>query len=148
MLRKWFDAFKKLDPARIGELSLTTNRRPDAAIEAWTSTQGHYEAMHILQQAGVPAGAVLNIPELMSDPQLRTRGTWQMQTHPDAGTWEMEAPPWQLSRTPGEMRLPTPGFAEHNQYVFRDLLGLDDATIAGLYERRVTADEPDATLHS
>ncbi|HEX5513507.1 MAG TPA: ATP-binding protein, partial [Gammaproteobacteria bacterium] len=34
MLRKWFDAYKKLDPARIGELSLTTNRRPDAAIEA------------------------------------------------------------------------------------------------------------------
>lgn len=34
MLRKWFDAFKKLDPVRIGELSLTTNRRPDAVIEA------------------------------------------------------------------------------------------------------------------
>ncbi len=34
MLRKWFDAFKTLDPARIGEISLTTNRRPDAAIEA------------------------------------------------------------------------------------------------------------------
>lgn len=34
MLRKWFDAFKKLDPKRIGEISLTTNRRPDAAIEA------------------------------------------------------------------------------------------------------------------
>jgi hypothetical protein len=34
MLRKWFDAFQKLDPARIGELSLTTNRRPDSAMEA------------------------------------------------------------------------------------------------------------------
>ncbi|EKN4004802.1 NACHT domain-containing protein [Yersinia enterocolitica] len=34
MLRKWFDAFKQLDPARIGEISLITNRRPDAAIEA------------------------------------------------------------------------------------------------------------------
>lgn len=34
MLRKWFDAFKKLEPARIGELSLTTNRRPDSDIEA------------------------------------------------------------------------------------------------------------------
>lgn len=34
MLRKWFDAFKKLNPALIGEISLTTNRRPDAAIEA------------------------------------------------------------------------------------------------------------------
>ncbi len=34
MLRKWFDAFRKLDPARIGEISLVTNRRPDADIEA------------------------------------------------------------------------------------------------------------------
>lgn len=34
MLRKWFDAFKALDPVRTGALSLTTNRRPDADIEA------------------------------------------------------------------------------------------------------------------
>lgn len=34
MLRKWFDAFKALDPARVGVLSLTTNRQPDADIEA------------------------------------------------------------------------------------------------------------------
>ncbi|MBR7745154.1 NACHT domain-containing protein [Undibacterium baiyunense] len=34
MLRKWFDAFKALDPARTGVLSLRTNRRPDADIEA------------------------------------------------------------------------------------------------------------------
>jgi NACHT domain len=34
MLKKWFDAYRSLDPARIGELSLLTNRRPDAEIEA------------------------------------------------------------------------------------------------------------------
>lgn len=34
MLRKWFDAYRKLDAKRIGEISLTTNRRPDAAVEA------------------------------------------------------------------------------------------------------------------
>lgn len=34
MLRKWFDAFVKLDSARVGELSLKTNRRPDADIES------------------------------------------------------------------------------------------------------------------
>ncbi|WP_313606508.1 ATP-binding protein [Comamonas jiangduensis] len=34
MLRKWFDAFAALDPARVGVLSLKTNRRPDAEIEA------------------------------------------------------------------------------------------------------------------
>ncbi|WP_257217533.1 ATP-binding protein [Pseudomonas syringae] len=34
MLRKWFDAYRSLGPERIGELSLLTNRRPDAEIEA------------------------------------------------------------------------------------------------------------------
>lgn len=34
MLRKWFDAFRELDPKRIGEISLITNRQPDASIEA------------------------------------------------------------------------------------------------------------------
>jgi len=34
MLRKWFDAYKELDPTRIGDISLVTNRRPDADIEA------------------------------------------------------------------------------------------------------------------
>ncbi|MER2097797.1 MAG: NACHT domain-containing protein [Pseudomonas qingdaonensis] len=34
MLRKWFDAFKALEPARTGVLSLNTNRRPDAEIES------------------------------------------------------------------------------------------------------------------
>lgn len=34
MLRKWFDAFKALDQSRIGAVTLTTNRRPDAEIEA------------------------------------------------------------------------------------------------------------------
>lgn len=34
MLRKWFDAFVALDPARVGVISLKTNRRPDAEIEA------------------------------------------------------------------------------------------------------------------
>src|SRR4051812_43188739 len=34
MLRKWFDAFEALDPARIGIISLRTNRRPDTEVEA------------------------------------------------------------------------------------------------------------------
>jgi crotonobetainyl-CoA:carnitine CoA-transferase CaiB-like acyl-CoA transferase len=119
----------------------------DPAIEAWTSVRGHYDAMFLLQRAGVPAGAVLTVPELMADPQLRSRGEWLEQTHPDAGTWEMEAPPWRLPRTPGDARLPSPGFGDHNGYVFRDLLGLDEELIARLYAEGITADAPDEGLH-
>ena len=120
----------------------------DAIIEEWTARWGHYEAMHILQRHGVPAGAVLTIPEVMSDPQLRARGAWSEQVHPDAGTWEVETPPWNLTRTPGHARIPAPGFAEHNSYVFRDLLGLDEETIARLYADGVTADEPNVQSHT
>ncbi len=119
----------------------------DAIIAEWTAGLGHHEAMHRLQLAGVPAGAVLTVPELLSDPQLRSRGAWVEQTHPDAGTWEMESPPWRLSRTPGHIRLPAPGFGEHNSYVLRDVLQLDDAAIARLYEEGIVADAPDESLH-
>ena len=119
----------------------------DVIIGAWTAVRGHYEAMHHLQRFGVAAGAVLTIPELMADPQLRTREAWVPHTHPDAGTWEMEAPPWKLSRTPGHIRMPAPGFGQHNSYVFRDLLNLSEPEIAELYAAGVTADDPDQTLH-
>jgi len=119
----------------------------DAVIEAWTSVRGHYEVMYLLQRRGVPAGAVLTTPELLADPHLRARGAWVEHTHPDAGTWEMEAPTWKLSRTPGHIRMHAPGFGEHNSYVLRDVVGLTEAHIAELYEAGVTADTPDETLH-
>jgi len=119
----------------------------DAIIEAWTLQRGHYEAMFQLQHAGVPAGAVLTIPELVSDPHMRQRGAWTDHVHPDAGAWEMEAPPWKLSRTPGHIRMSAPGFGQHNSYVFRDLLGMSDPEVAELYASGVTADGPDESLH-
>ena len=119
----------------------------DAIIGSWTVQRGPYEAMHHLQRLGVPAGVVLTIPELLADPQLRQRGAWTLQTHPSAGTWEMENPPWRLSRTPGHIRMPAPGFGQHNSYVLRDLLNLDEDVIAGLYAAGVTADAPDESLH-
>lgn len=120
----------------------------DALIGEWTSRRGHYAAMHHLQRFGVPAGAVLTIPEMMADPQLRARGAWAPHTHTDAGTWEMETPPWGLPRTPGHVRLPAPGFGQHNSYVFRDLLHLGEDEIAALYASGVTADDPDESLHA
>ena len=136
------------DPRFIDTVARKANEDElDATIGAWTAARGHYEAMHLLQRAGVPAGAVLTIPELMADPHLRARDAWVEQTHPYAGTWEMEAPPWKLSRTPGGIRTPAPGFGQHNRYVLQELLHLDDAAIQQLYADGVTADTPDETIH-
>ena len=47
----------------------------DAEIAAWTRTVGHVEAMRRLQAAGVPAGAVMDEPNLYADEQINDRVT-------------------------------------------------------------------------
>jgi len=39
------------------------------------------------------------------------------------GELQIESCPWHLSECPTHIRLPAPGLGEHNEYVFRELLG-------------------------
>jgi crotonobetainyl-CoA:carnitine CoA-transferase CaiB-like acyl-CoA transferase len=114
----------------------------DPIISEWTAGRTHYDASAQLQAAGVPAEPVLTIPELVVDPHLRERGFWEDVTNRASGTWTMEAPAWRFSRTPAHVRLPAPVFGEHNDYVFRELLGLSDDEIAALERDGVTSREP------
>jgi crotonobetainyl-CoA:carnitine CoA-transferase CaiB-like acyl-CoA transferase len=116
-------------------------------IAAWTRERDHYAAMAELQAAGVPAGAVLTIPEVFLDPHLRARGFWEQVAHPEAGVWDMDGVAWRLRERPAHVRLPAPRFAEHNEYVYRHLLGLSDTQVAELEEAGLIAGEPDLTVH-
>lgn len=123
-------------------------RELEEPIASWTRKRSHYEAAAALQEAGVDAAPVLTIPELMNDPHLDARGFWETVAHDPAGTWRMEDPLWRFSRTPGHVRLPGPNFAEHNDYVFRTLLGLSDEEVADLKAEGVIADAPDLAVHA
>ena len=114
----------------------------DVIVSAWTTEQTHTEAAAQLQAAGVPAMPVLTIPELMADAHLAERGLWEEVAHREAGTWTMDGPLCRFERTPAHVRLPAPCFAEHNDYVLGDLLGLSDEEIAELEREGVTAREP------
>jgi crotonobetainyl-CoA:carnitine CoA-transferase CaiB-like acyl-CoA transferase len=120
----------------------------DAIVGAWTRTRSQHDAAHALQAAGIAAAPVLRIQALMANEHLRSRGFWERVSHPEAGEWDMEGPVWRMSETPAHVRLPAPMFGEHNQYVFGELLGLDDAEIAALADEGVTADRPNEGLHS
>jgi formyl-CoA transferase len=52
-----------------------------------------------------------------------------------------------MSETPGHVRVPPPAFAEHNDYVFRELLGLSAEEVAALYADSVTGDTPNWAVH-
>ena len=109
----------------------------DEIISAWTRGRAKDDAAEALQAAGMPAMAVLSVPEVFADAQLRARGFFEPHSHPVAGAWEIEAPHWRMSESPAHVRLPAPTFAEHNAYVFGELLDMDAAEVARLEQEHV-----------
>ena len=60
----------------------------------------------------------------------------------------MDGVPCRLSLTPAHVRLSAPRFGEHNDYVFRHLLGLSAEEAAELERQGVTGREPDEAIHA
>jgi crotonobetainyl-CoA:carnitine CoA-transferase CaiB-like acyl-CoA transferase len=116
----------------------------DRLIEAWTVQHDHYEVMHLLQNAGVAAGAVLSSSELLSDPHLLERGTFQCIDRALVGVHPYPIPtaPERLSRCPTKIRRPAPLLGEHNDYVLGELLGMSRKQITYLTEQQIIGSQP------
>ncbi len=95
-------------------------------VESWTAARTAEDVMAILQQAGVPAGVMATGPDLDQDPQLRHRKHFKMLDHPEMGIHAYQDSSWRFSRTPAEISR-SPLFAEHNEYVYKSILGLSQS---------------------
>ena len=109
----------------------------DRLVSAWTINLSNYEVMDILQKAGVAATPCLDLMERFSDPHYAERGTHLQIEHPATGIDIIAGIPFKLSGTPGEVRRPAPMLGQHNNYVFRELLGKPESEIAQLIEEKV-----------
>ena len=114
----------------------------DEFISAWTRQHSHIEAMHLLQKAGVPAGAAMNAPELVSDPHLADRGFFLDIEHPEAGKHRYCGLPIKFSKTPAISTRPAPCLGEHNEYVLGELLGMSEKEIKDLEEQKIISKVP------
>jgi benzylsuccinate CoA-transferase BbsF subunit len=104
-------------------------------IGDWTKDFTHYELMHKLQKAGVAAGASLSTEEMNHDPHVKERGALLELNSPKVGktlTWRS---PWKSALTASNPA--SPYFGEHNNYVFKTLLGLSDSEITKLIGEEV-----------
>ena len=97
----------------------------DAEIAAWTRTVGHVEAMRRLQAAGVPAGAVMDEPNLYADEHINDRGFFETLRHADAGEHRYPGLMWKSAAYPNRFRSPPCRLGEHNDYVYGELLALE-----------------------
>ncbi|HEY7296134.1 MAG TPA: CoA transferase, partial [Dehalococcoidia bacterium] len=101
-------------------------RELDALIGQWTAGLDDYEVMHRCQAEGVAAAPVLEVSRAFTDPQLRARGFFRKQHQADAGEYEYMGPMWQFSETSVEFYQPPVMLGEHNDYVYRDVLGYSE----------------------
>jgi crotonobetainyl-CoA:carnitine CoA-transferase CaiB-like acyl-CoA transferase len=118
-------------------------------IAAWAAERNSFEAAAALQRAGVPAAPVESYKQLLDeDEQLRARGFFEEVSHVDAGTWKMEGPVWRFNESQARIRMNAPRFGEHNDLIFRQLIGRSPENLARLANERVIGDEPDLAAHS
>jgi formyl-CoA transferase len=77
--------------------------------------------MEILTQAGVPCGAVRDVPEALADPQVLAREMIQSIEHATAGMLKVVGVPIKLSETPGSVRTAPPTLGQHTLAILREL---------------------------
>jgi formyl-CoA transferase len=85
-----------------------------------------------LTRAGVPAGSVRDVGEVLRDPQLLHRAMIETVDHATAGTIRQLGVPVKLSGTPGAIRRPPPTLGQHTNEVLAADLGLGGPEIARL----------------
>ncbi|HEY6286337.1 MAG TPA: CoA transferase [Ktedonobacteraceae bacterium] len=109
----------------------------DEIISKWTAQYDHYQVMHKLQAAGVAAGAVLSTGEFVGDEHIKARGFMESFDHPVAGEKLYPGVPFKMSQTPGYIHRPAPCLGADTEYIFKNLLGLNDEQIKQLDDEGV-----------
>jgi benzylsuccinate CoA-transferase BbsF subunit len=123
------DRFKTLENRKKNEAEL------DERIRAWTRKYAAEELVKKLRIKGIAAGAVQDVSDLFQDPQLKARGFF-------IGAGEgnnvlTDANPVRMGGAAVTYHRPAPAQGRDNDYVYGNLLGMDNAEIAALREKDV-----------
>ena len=111
----------------------------DAIIGQWAATRGPDDIIETLSAAGVIAGPINTVADVVTDPQFRARG--MLVDHFDERIGRNVLGPGVvpvLSESPGGVRTAGPARpGQHNQEIFGQLLGLPAEELSALAEQGV-----------
>jgi len=105
----------------------------EAELESTTTNKTTDEWLEALEEAGVPAGPILNMEQIWADPQVQDRGMEAVLEHPTAGTIKNIGLAAKLYGTPGRITEPAPLLGQHTREVLV-YEGYSDDEIAALVE--------------
>jgi len=89
-------------------------------LAAKTRERSTRDLVAALDAAGIPAGPVNRIGEMLADPHVQAREMVIETEHPVAGRTRALGVPIKLSRTPGSVRRPAPLLGQHSREVLRE----------------------------
>jgi len=73
-----------------------------------------------LDEAGIPAGPILDLPGAFSSPQAAALGMRVPLEHPTLGRVDQVGLPFELAETPGSIRIPPPLLGEHTDQILEE----------------------------
>ncbi|MGA8784935.1 MAG: CaiB/BaiF CoA-transferase family protein [Polaromonas sp.] len=110
-------------------------------LEAVMKTRSKADWLAALEAAKVPCGAINNLAEVFSDPQIEARDMVTHWQHPFKNDLPLVSSPLKLSatpvRTPGQGGLPPPLLGQHTEEVLRSVLDYSDAQMSELKNSQV-----------
>ena len=108
-------------------------------LNLWAEQRTVKEAEEALVEADIPVGRAMSIPEVLDDRQLWDREVMMEMDIDEPGGKQMLVPGptiIKFSKTPTTAG-PIPKYGEHNNEMYRDLLGLDEPTLSQLRSEEV-----------
>lgn len=122
------------DPRYVDHVARGRNQEElDAIVEAWTRTKTVAEIEAAMIEHSIPAGIIFRAPEMLEDPHFAARGALIEVETPRWGKVKMQNAFPFLSDTPSSVRTAAPArIGEHNDEVYRGLLGLQPAELERL----------------
>jgi crotonobetainyl-CoA:carnitine CoA-transferase CaiB-like acyl-CoA transferase len=108
-----------------------------AEVQAWVGAHAYDEVIATLEAANVPAGGIYSVREIMEDPHYAAREDIAEVEHERTGPVKMPAVIPKLGTTPGAVRWAGPELGEHNDQIYRGLLGMGEERLGSLRESGV-----------